>query len=54
MKRLVQVGLVEARHQRGFVYYRVKGNPAKILTLVKSYHPRIWERWADRLADLLT
>jgi predicted transcriptional regulator len=54
MKRLVQVGLVEARHQRGFVYYMVRGDPAKILTLVKSYHPRIWERWADRLADLLT
>jgi predicted transcriptional regulator len=54
MKRLVQVGLVEARRQGGFVYYMVKGDPARILTLVKSYHPRIWERWAERLADLLT
>jgi predicted transcriptional regulator len=53
MKRLVNSGLVEARRQSGFVYYMVKGDPAKILVLVKNYHPRIWERWADRLADLL-
>jgi predicted transcriptional regulator len=54
MKRLVQVGLVEARRQGSFVYYMVKGDPSKILTLVKNYHPRIWERWAERLADLIT
>jgi predicted transcriptional regulator len=54
MKRLVSSGLVEARRQSGFVYYVVKGDPARILALVKNYHPGIWERWADRLADLLT
>jgi predicted transcriptional regulator len=54
MKRLVQAGLVKARRQGGFVYYTVKGDPAKILNLLKNYHPRIWERWAERLADLLT
>lgn len=54
MKRLVQLGLVGARRQGNFVYYVVKSDPAKILALVKNYHPRIWERWADRLADLLT
>ena len=53
MKRLVKSGLVEARRQSGSVYYMVKGDPARILVLVKNYHPGIWERWADRLADLL-
>ncbi len=53
MKRLVQAGLVKSRRQGSFVYYMVKGDPVKILTLLKSYHPRIWERWAGRLADLL-
>jgi predicted transcriptional regulator len=54
MKRLVNSGLIGARRQGGFVYYMVKGDPARILALVKNYHPGIWERWADRLADLLT
>ena len=53
MKRLVEAGLVKARRQGSFVYYMVKGDPVKILRLLKSYHPRIWERWAGRLADLL-
>jgi len=53
MKRLVEAGLVKARRQGSFVYYTAKGDPVKILTLLKSYHPRIWERWAGRLADLL-
>ncbi len=53
MKRLVQAGLVKSRRQGSFVYYMAKGDPVKILTLLKSYHPRIWERWAERLADLL-
>ncbi|TMI37098.1 winged helix-turn-helix transcriptional regulator [Candidatus Bathyarchaeota archaeon] len=53
MKRLVQAGLVKSRRQGSFVYYVAKGDPVKILTLLKSYHPRIWERWAERLADLL-
>src|SRR5207253_9904684 len=49
MKRLVEAGLVKARRQGSFVYYTAKGDPVKILTLLKSYHPRIWERWAGRL-----
>ncbi len=53
MKRLVQAGLVKSRRQGSFVYYMAKGDPVKILRLLKSYHPRIWERWAGRLADLL-
>jgi len=53
MKRLVEAGLVKSRRQGSFVYYVAKGDPVKILTLLKSYHPRIWERWAERLAHLL-
>ena len=35
------------------VRYLVKVNRAEILTLLKNYHPTVWERWADRLADIL-
>jgi len=54
MRRLTEARLVEARHEGSHVRYVVKGNHAEILTLVKSYHPTIWERWADRLADVLS
>jgi hypothetical protein len=54
MKRLSQAGFVEARREGGFVFYTVIGDPGMILALLKSYHPRIWDKWAERLADLIT
>jgi predicted transcriptional regulator len=53
MRRLAEARLVEARREGSRVRYVVKGSHAEILTLVKSYHPMIWERWADRLADVM-
>jgi predicted transcriptional regulator len=53
MKRLSQVGFVQPRREGGFVLYTVTGDRGRILALLRSYHPRIWERWAERLADLL-
>lgn len=54
MKRLSQAGFVEARREAGFVFYTVKGDSGMILALLRSYHPRIWDKWAERLADLVT
>ena len=53
MKRLQVAGLVGARHQGQFVRYTVIGDPREILRLLKVYHPGIWERLADRFADVL-
>ena len=53
MKRLSEAGFVTARRERGFVFYAVTSDQARILALLRNYHPRIWERWAERLADLL-
>ncbi len=54
MRRLSQTGFVQPRKENGFVYYTVNGDPTRIVGLLKSYHPSIWETWAERLADLLT
>ena len=54
MRRLAQAGLVVSRRQGSYVYYMVRRDPAKIIGLLRSYHPNIWERWVDRLADLVT
>ncbi len=53
MKRLQVAGLVEARHEGQFVRYTVIGDRGEMLRLLKVYHPRIWEKLADRLADIL-
>ena len=54
MKRLVESNLIQAKHEGQFVRYVVSGDAQEILRLVQSYHPSIWERWADRFADALT
>ena len=53
MKRLSHAGIVSSRREGGFVLYAVTRDQAKILALLRSYHPKIWEKWAERLADLL-
>ena len=53
MNRLSEARLVEAKRDRPNVRYTVRGNHAEILALLRSYHPLVWERWADRLADVL-
>jgi predicted transcriptional regulator len=53
MKRLSKAGFVEARRSGGFVFYTVRGDPGRIILLLRSYHPRIWDKWAERLADLM-
>ena len=53
MKRLQAAGLVEARHEGQFVKYTVMGDQRETLRLLKVYHPGIWEKLADRFADLL-
>ena len=54
MKRLSQAGVITIRRENGAVYYTVAADPAKILTLLQSYHPRIWQIWAERLAELIS
>ena len=53
MQRLTKARLIETTREGANVKYLVKVNRVEILTLLKNYHPAIWERWADRLADIL-
>jgi predicted transcriptional regulator len=54
MRRLSDTGLVEAKHDRVNVRYLVRDDRAEILALLRSYHPAVWERWADRLASIIS
>jgi len=54
MQRLSKSRLIETTREGANVRYLLKVNKAEILTLLKNYQPAVWERWADRLADILT
>lgn len=54
VKKLQKAGFLESKHEDGFVKYDLKCDQIEVLKLIKSYHPSIWERWSNRLADLLT
>ena len=53
IKRLCAAGLIEVMREGHLVRYSVKTDRSEVLRLLREYHPKIWARWADRLADLL-
>ena len=53
MKRLSTSGLVSISRDGQYVRYRLTMNPDEILKLLQSYHPSIWENFADRFADVI-
>ncbi|MDG6997659.1 MAG: winged helix-turn-helix transcriptional regulator [Nitrososphaerota archaeon] len=53
LKRLISVGLIEARQQFGNTTYSIRVDRDSVFQLLKSYHPTLWERWADTIADVV-
>lgn len=51
LKRLVASGLVAAHRDGHSVTYSVEVDKEELFKLAKSYHPTLWERLSDRLAD---
>jgi predicted transcriptional regulator len=52
MRRLSKI--IQSKREGVNVRYHVKVNPSEMLALLKSYQPAVWERWADRLANMLS
>jgi predicted transcriptional regulator len=53
MKKLIQSGLVRIQRDGHFVRYEFLNGSDEVLKLLQCYHPTIWERWTDRLANTL-
>lgn len=53
LKRLVASGLVAAHREGSRVKYSIKVDKDALFKLAKSYHPTLWERMSDRLADAI-
>jgi len=52
MSRLIEFGIVYSSKEGKFVKYYIKGDIADLVTLLKSYHPSIWDKLSDRLSEL--
>lgn len=53
MRRLKQMGLIISNKKGTSVTYHVVGDARKIVALVQSYRPSVWERWSSRLLDII-
>jgi predicted transcriptional regulator len=51
MKRLLATQLVSVKREGQYVMYAVTGDTSEILGLLRNYHPSMWEKWADRIAN---
>lgn len=52
MKRLIELGLVLEQKDGKFKRYTLGIDTKHIVSLMKNYHPNIWNRWSDRLAEM--
>jgi predicted transcriptional regulator len=52
MSRLIEINLVQRRSKGKFVRYYLQGDMNDIITLLKAYHPSVWDKLSNRLAEL--
>ena len=52
IKRLVEIGLVLEQKDGKFKRYTLGIDSKNIISLMKNYHPNIWNRWSNRLAEM--
>lgn len=52
IKRLVELGLVLEQKDGKFKRYTLGVDSKHIVSLMKNYHPNIWNRWSNRLAEM--
>ena len=49
--RLTQFGMITEARDGKFKRYSLIGDSSYIVALMKNYHPNIWDRWSNRLAE---
>ncbi|MBA4718705.1 MAG: winged helix-turn-helix transcriptional regulator [Nitrosopumilus sp.] len=52
IKRLMELGLIVENKDGKFKRYSFGIDTKYIVSLMKSYHPNIWNRWSNRLAEM--
>ena len=52
IKRLVELGLILEQKDGKFKRYTLGADSKHIVSLMKNYHPNIWNKWSNRLAEM--
>lgn len=52
MSRLIEAGIVDGAKDGKNIVYTIRADHNKLLHILKSYHPSIWNNLAARLADV--
>ena len=52
IKRLIELDLILELKDGKFKRYTIEKDPKQIVSLMKNYHPNIWNRWSNRLAEM--
>ena len=52
IKRLVELGLISEQKDGKFKRYTLGIDSKHIVSLMKNYHPNIWNKWSNRLAEM--
>jgi len=52
IKRLVELGLILEQKDGKFKRYTLGIDSKNIVSLMKNYHPNIWNKWSNRLAEM--
>ena len=52
IKRLVELGLILVQKDGKFKRYTTGIDSKHIVSLMKNYHPNIWNKWSNRLAEM--
>lgn len=51
-QRLLSIGIISETREGKYKKYQFIGNPLKVVELLKNYHPSLWNRWSNRLAEI--
>jgi predicted transcriptional regulator len=51
IKRLIELGLILEIKDGKFKRYTLGIDTKHVVSLLKNYHPNIWNRWSNRLAE---
>ena len=52
IKRLTELGLILEQKDGKFKRYSLGIDTKHIVSLMKNYHPNMWNRWSNRLAEM--
>lgn len=51
-QRLLSLGIINEVREGKYKKYYFIGNPMNVVELLKNYHPSLWNKWSNRLAEM--